>query len=94
MEIVNQLEILDKTRDRFEREVVKIMGRDESFDTYCQFFVICMGKLSQALTVLGEAAQTRQLTPLKAGLTSYRQLHEELIEFQKKITEGIGKIGQ
>ena len=93
-EIINQLEVLDKTRDRFEREVVKIMGRDESFDTNCQFFVICMGKLSQALTVLGEAAQTRQLTPLKAGLTSYRQLHEELIEFQKKITEGIGKIGQ
>ncbi|MBX3170552.1 MAG: hypothetical protein KF760_24305 [Candidatus Eremiobacteraeota bacterium] len=93
-EIVNQLQALEKTRERFERELVKIMGKDENLDTYCQFFVICMGKLSQALTVLGEAAQTRQLTPLKAGLTSYRQLHEELIEFQKKITEGIGKIGQ
>lgn len=93
-EIVNQLQALEKIRERFERELVKIMGRDESLDTYGQFFVICMGKLSQALTVLGEAAQTRQLTPLKAGLTSYRQLHEELIEFQKKITEGIGKIGQ
>lgn len=92
-ELVNQLETLDKTRDRFEREVVKIMGRDESFDSYCHFFVICLGKLSQTLTVLGEAAQTRQLTPLKAGLTAYRQLHEELIEFQKKITEGIGKLG-
>jgi hypothetical protein len=92
-ELVNQLEVLDKTRDRFEREVVKIMGRDESFDSYCHFFVICLGKLSQTLTVLGEAAQTRQLTPLKAGLTAYRQLHEELIEFQKKITEGIGKLG-
>lgn len=93
-EIVQQLQTLEKTRDRFERELVKIMGRDGSLDTYCQFFVICMGKLSQALTVLGEAAQTRQLTPLKAGLTSYRQLHEELIEFQKKISEGIGKLGQ
>lgn len=94
MEIVSQLEALEKTRERFERELVKMMGRDESLDTYCQFFVICMGKLSQALTALGEAAQTRQLTPLKAGLTSYRQLHEELIEFQKKITEGIGKLGR
>lgn len=92
-ELVNQLETLDKTRERFEREVVKIMGRDESFDSYCHFFVVCLGKLSQTLTVLGEAAQTRQLTPLKAGLTAYRQLHEELIEFQKKITEGIGKLG-
>lgn len=93
-EIVEQLQTLEKTRERFERELVKIMGRDGSLDSYCQFFVVCMGKLSQALTVLGEAAQMRQLTPLKAGLTSYRQLHEELIEFQKKITEGIGKIGQ
>lgn len=90
-ELVNQLQALEKTRERFEREVVKIMGRDDTLDTYCQFFVISMGKLSQALAVLGEAAQSRQLTPLKAGLTSYRQLHEELIEFQRKITEGIGK---
>lgn len=90
-EIVNQLQTLEKTRERFEREVVKIMGRDNTLDTYCQFFVVSLGKLSQALTALGEAAQGRQLTPLKAGLTSYRQLHEELIEFQKKITEGIGK---
>ncbi|MFN8609981.1 MAG: hypothetical protein U0931_20740 [Vulcanimicrobiota bacterium] len=91
-ELVNQLQTLEKTRERFEREVVRIMGKDEKLDTYCQFFVISMGKLSHALAVLGEAAQTRQLTPLKAGLTSYRQIHEELIEFQKKITEGIGKI--
>ncbi|MBS2039490.1 hypothetical protein JST97_31175 [bacterium] len=91
-ELVSQVQTLEKTRERFEREVVKIMGRDETLDTYCHFFVISMGKLSQALAVLGEAAQTRQLTPLKAGMTSYRQLHEELIEFQKKITEGIGKI--
>lgn len=90
-EIVSQLQTLDKTRQRFERELVKIMGRDEVLDSYCHFFVICIGRLSQALTMLGESAQTRQVAGLKAGLTSYRQLHEELIEFQKKISEGIGK---
>lgn len=52
-----------------------------------------MGQLSQALATLAEAAQGRQMVALlKAGLASYRQLHQELIEFQKRITEGIGKL--
>lgn len=91
LEIVSQLETLDKTRDRFEREVIRMMGREDTLDLYCQFFVVRIGQLSQALSDLAEAAQNRQTVNLQAGLDSYRQLHEELIEFQKKITEGIGK---
>ena len=91
-EIVRQIGVLEKTRGRFEREAVAIMGRDESFDVYCQFFITRMGQLSQALMTLGEAAQGQQLVNLKSGLASYRQLHEELIEFQKKIAEGIRKL--
>lgn len=92
LEIVRQLEVLEKTRQRFEREGIKMMGKEDSLDVYCQFFVVRMGQLSQALATLAEAAQGRQMVALKAGLASYRQLHQELIEFQKRITEGIGKL--
>lgn len=91
LEIVDQLETLEKTRARFERELLRMMGREDSLDLYCQFFMVRLGQLSQALGDLAEAAEARQLVNLKAGLDSYRQLHEELIEFQNKITEGIGK---
>jgi hypothetical protein len=92
LEIVGQLETLEKTRRRFEVEGLKMMGKEDSLDVYFQFFVVRMGQLSEALSSLAEAAQNRQLVALKAVLPSYRQLHQELIEFQNRISEGIGKL--
>lgn len=90
-EIVRQVQTLEKTRGRFEREVMKMMGKEDTLDVYCQFFVVRLGQVSQALAALGEAAQGRQLAGFKSALGSYRQLHQELIEFQQRINEGLGK---
>jgi hypothetical protein len=89
-EILRQLDTLEKTRDRFEKDVVKMMGAENSLDAYCQFFVVRLGQLAQALLELQKAAEDRSIVTLKGGLSSYRQLHEELSEFQKRIAEGLG----
>ena len=90
-ELLRQYDILTKTRERFEREVVRMMGQDATLDAYCQFFVVRLGQLSQVLMTLSEAAKNQAVNVLKAHVSDYRQLHEELIEFQNRIQEGIKK---
>lgn len=90
-EILRQLDVLGKTRDRFEKDMVKMMGTDESLDAYCQFFVVRLGQLTQSLMDLSQAAETRSIATLRGGLSAYRQLHEELMEFQRRIAEGLAR---
>lgn len=90
-EIIQQIQTLQKTRTRFEQELLKLQGKNDTLDAYSHFFVLSMGKLSEVLGSLSDSARARNVALLKATLGSYRQLHEELIEFQRKIQEGMAK---
>ncbi|MBT9588344.1 hypothetical protein IV102_33710 [bacterium] len=89
-EIQSQLKALDKARDSFEKEVVKMLGSGgEVLDTYSQFFLVRLGQLAQTLIEMGKAADRHDLVLLKGQLGAYSPLQDELLEFQKRITAGL-----
>lgn len=89
-EIQQQMETLDKTRDRFEKELVKMLGAGgEALDIYSQFFVVRLGQLTQVLLEMEKSSKLRDITALTGQLSSYRQLHEELAEFQRRVAAGL-----
>lgn len=90
-EILKQLDKLTATRTGFERELLQVMGKDHALDAYCQFFIVKLGQLSTTLLTMGESVKMRQMGPLQAQMTPYRELHEELQAFQTRIDEGLGK---
>lgn len=89
-EVNRQLEGVDKIRQRFEKELLHQLGKNEMLDAYSQFFAVRVGQLAQTLLSIGEAVGTRNIMAVTACLGPYRQLHEELSAFQGKINEGIG----
>lgn len=91
LEVVGQLKGVEETRERFERELLSMMGKNEMLDLYCQFFVVKLGQMSQALTSLGELVMQRNQNAVQASLGGYQQLQDELQEFQKRIDEGLKK---
>lgn len=91
LEIVAQIKGVEATRERFERELLNMMGKEEALDVYCQFFIVRLGQLSQTLMTLGESAQSRNTASLQGGLSAYEDLQNELREFQKRIDEGLKK---
>jgi len=91
LEIVAQLKGVEATRERFERELLNMMGKEAALDMYCQFFIVRLGQLSQTLMSLGESAQRANIVSLQGGLSAYEELHRELQEFQKRIDEGLKK---
>jgi DNA-binding transcriptional MerR regulator/ribosomal protein L32 len=90
-EIGEQLQAVDKTRERFEKELLNLMGKNETLDVYSQFFAVRLGQLTQSLLSLAEAVQARNSMLLQGALGAYRDLHDELNAFQGKIAEGLGK---
>lgn len=92
-EIQQQLESLARTREGFEKELVKMLGGGaEALDIYSQFFVVRLGQLTQVLLEMEKSARVRDITTLTGQLSSYRELHEELAEFQKRVASGLETI--
>lgn len=89
-EIQQQLESLAKTRERFEKELVKMLGGGaEALDIYSQFFVVRLGQLTQVLLEMDRCSKVRDITTLSGQLSIYLELHKELAEFQKRVAGGL-----
>lgn len=90
-EIVKQLEVVDKTRERFEKEMLPMLGKDNNLDVYAQFLAVRLGQLTQCLLALLDAVNARNPLLMQGAIAPYRELFDEIGAFQARINEAIGK---